>query len=83
MTVQATSRFSRPRSIKVKPDHRQSSAARVCAKLEISGAHLVVADMDGTLIDPAHSSIDDRCSWRAVREVLGVAERTGVSFGRP
>jgi phosphoglycolate phosphatase-like HAD superfamily hydrolase len=35
--------------------------------------HLVVFDMDGTLIDAAHSPIDDRCFWRAVREVLGLA----------
>jgi phosphoglycolate phosphatase-like HAD superfamily hydrolase len=35
--------------------------------------HLVVFDMDGTLIDAAHSAFDDRCFWRAVREVLSVA----------
>ena len=34
---------------------------------------LVVFDMDGTLIDPVHSSIDELCFWRAAREVLGLA----------
>jgi phosphoglycolate phosphatase-like HAD superfamily hydrolase len=35
--------------------------------------HLVVFDMDGTLIDAAHSPIDDSCFWRAVREVFALA----------
>jgi phosphoglycolate phosphatase-like HAD superfamily hydrolase len=35
--------------------------------------HLVVFDMDGTLIDAAHSPMDDGCFWRAVREVFGLA----------
>ena len=35
--------------------------------------HLVVFDMDGTLIDAALSPIDELCFWRAVREVLDLA----------